>query len=218
MKNLVLHHPACLSYPNIKSFELHPRLPICLGYWDGTTTCIAPNANPLDNSGIIMDLLRLTDNPKGSLLSQTHLTTLKSSRPISSILRMAITVHIHPIGEDSENEDNSTRLPIKQDPDRSTSLPPTPLRKNKQPPSSRQSTKPKMPPFSQTTIQNSINLDNDNTTSESTTKEDSPSPSDICPPAPSNTFSLNSLSASSTSKVERPSTPKSNINTRSMST
>jgi len=45
LKNLVLQHTAWLSYPNIKSYELHPRLPICVGYWDGTTTGIAPNAN-----------------------------------------------------------------------------------------------------------------------------------------------------------------------------
>ena len=131
---------------------------------------------------------------------------------------MAIIVHIRPIGEDCENEVNSTRLPIKQDSDRSTSLSPTPPRKNKQPPSSRLSTKPRMPPFSQTTIQDPINLDDDNTTSGSTTEENSPAPFDICPPALSNTFSLNSLSTSSTSKVEQPSTPKFNINTRFMST
>ena len=45
LKNIVLQHPAWLAYPNIKSFELHPQLPICVGFWDGTTTGVAPNAN-----------------------------------------------------------------------------------------------------------------------------------------------------------------------------
>lgn len=80
LKNIVLQHPAWLAYPNIKSFELHPRLPICVGFWDGTTTGVAPNANPLQDSGIISDLLRLTDNPKGPNSTQTTLSNSKSSK------------------------------------------------------------------------------------------------------------------------------------------
>ena len=73
LKNIVLQHSAWLSYPNIKSFELYPLLPICVGFWDGTTSGVAPNANPLQNSWVIGDLLRLTDNPKGLSLTQTQL-------------------------------------------------------------------------------------------------------------------------------------------------
>ena len=108
LKNLVLQHPAWLSYPNIKSYELHPQLPICVGYWDGTTTGIAPNANSLHNTGIISDLLRLTDKPNGPHPIQTQLTTTKGSRSMSSILRMAITVHIRLIGDDSDDEESNT--------------------------------------------------------------------------------------------------------------
>ena len=115
LKNIVLQHPTWLSYPNIKSFELHPRLPICVGFWDGTTTGVAPNANPLQNSGLISDLLRLTDNPKGLTLAQTQLSGTKSSKVIGPILRMAITVHIRPLGEDSEDEDHNVQLCIKQE-------------------------------------------------------------------------------------------------------
>jgi len=55
LKNIVFQHPPWLAYPNIKSFELHPRLPICVGFWDRTTTGIALNANLLHNSGIVME-------------------------------------------------------------------------------------------------------------------------------------------------------------------
>ena len=115
MKNLVLQHPAWLAYPNIKSFELHPRLPICVGFWDGTTAGVAPNANQLQNSGLISDLLRLTDNPKGLHLTQTQLSNTKSTKTLGPISRMAITVHIRPIGDDSEDEDNNIQLRIKQE-------------------------------------------------------------------------------------------------------
>ena len=113
LKNLVLQHPVWLSYPNIKTMELHPRLPICVGFWDGTTTGIGPNANILQNSGLISDLLRLTDCPQVSNLTQTTLTPSKGSRSVSSILRMAITIHIRPIGDDSEDEENHSHLPLK---------------------------------------------------------------------------------------------------------
>ena len=44
LKNLIFQHPALLSYSNIKSYELYPWLPICVSYYDGTTTGITPNA------------------------------------------------------------------------------------------------------------------------------------------------------------------------------
>jgi len=81
--------------------ELHPRLAICVGFWDGTTTGIGPNANILQNSGLISDLLRLTDCPQVSNLTQTTLTPSKGSRSVSSLLRMAITIHLRPIGDNS---------------------------------------------------------------------------------------------------------------------
>lgn len=108
LKNIVLQHPAWLSFPNIKSFELRPRLPICVGFWDGTTTGVAPNVNQLQSGGVIADLLRLTDNPKGHSGSQSQLPHLRGGRSTSSILRMAITIHIRPIGDESDEEDNNT--------------------------------------------------------------------------------------------------------------
>lgn len=105
LKNLVLQHPACISYPNIKFYELHPRLPICAGYWDGTTTGIASNAN----------LLRLTDKPNCPHSVQTQLVTVKGSRSVSSILRMAITIHLQQIGDDSDDEDSNIQPSIKQE-------------------------------------------------------------------------------------------------------
>jgi len=86
LKNIVLQHPAWLAYPNIKAFELHPQLPICVGFWDGTTAGVAPNANPLQNTGLISDLLRLTDNPKGLNFTQTQLSNTKSGKITSLIL------------------------------------------------------------------------------------------------------------------------------------
>ena len=85
LKNIVLQHPAWLAYPNIKSFELHPRLPIGVDFWDGTTTGVAPNANPLQDSSIISDLLHLTDNPKGPNSTQTHWSNSKSSKTLGPI-------------------------------------------------------------------------------------------------------------------------------------
>ncbi|KAG0635685.1 hypothetical protein HOY80DRAFT_1004094 [Tuber brumale] len=72
LKNHVFQHPAWLEYPNIITFELHYRLPICVGFWDGTTTGIAPNVNLLLGSSILADLLRLTDNPKATMGTQTQ--------------------------------------------------------------------------------------------------------------------------------------------------
>ena len=101
-------------------------MPISVGFWAGTTTGVAPNANPLPDSGIICNLLYLTDNPKGQNSTQTHLSNSKSSKTFGPISQMAITVHRHPIGEDSEDEDHNIQLCIKQD-NSSSSLASLPL-------------------------------------------------------------------------------------------
>ena len=115
LKNIILQHPAWLSYTNIKSFEFYPRLPICVGFWHGTTTGVAQNANLLQNSGLISYLLPVADNPKGLTLTQTQLTGTKSGKVIGPILRMAITVHTRPLGENFEDEYHSLQLRIKHE-------------------------------------------------------------------------------------------------------
>ena len=85
LNDLVLQHPAWLSYPNIKTLELHSRLPICVGFWDDMTIGIGSNANILENSGIISDLLDLTESPKTSTSTRTYLTPLKGSRSVCLI-------------------------------------------------------------------------------------------------------------------------------------
>ena len=223
MKNLIFQHPAWLSYPNIKSYELHPRLPICVGYWDGTTTGIAPNANPLQNSGIIADLLRLTDNPKSPHLIQTHLTTVKSSRSPSSILRMAITIHIRPIGDDSDDSDNNTQPAIKREDTDSESpfTSSTPLVKLKQPISSLRSnirsTSQSFAPSRK--IPEPETTDNDTTTSGSTTQEDTPPPSYLSSKHTSSTLTTSTFNTQSHSQLdsERPTTPTTSVITRSAS-
>ena len=69
--------------------------------------------NLLQNRGSIADLLHLTDNPKSLQLIHTNLTTVKSSRSASSILRMTMTIHIRLIGDDSDNSDNNNQHAIK---------------------------------------------------------------------------------------------------------
>ena len=218
LKNIVLQHPAWLSYPNIKSFELHPRLPICVGFWDGTTSGVAPNANPLQNSGIIGDLLHLTDNPKGSSLSQTQLSNIKSSRAIGPILRMAITVHIRPIGEDSDDEHNNIQLRIKQE-DSSTPLDTQSLspKQNKNLISHR--TTPQIItsisdlPLPILSSQHLVN--NTASPTGSTTQEDTPSPSYIPSSQPPASAHISSAPESTNRFPERPATPTSYRRTRS---
>ena len=79
--------------------------------------------NLIPVTGIISHLLRLTDNPKGLNATQTQLPNSKSGKTIGPILRMAIAVHIRPIGDDSDGEDNNIQLRIKQE-DNSTSSTP----------------------------------------------------------------------------------------------
>ena len=221
LKDLVLQHPAWLSYPNIKTMELHSRLPICVGFWDGTTTGIAPNANILENSGIISDLLHLTDSPKASTSTQTYLTPLKGSRSVSSILRMALTIHIRPIGEESEDEDQNSQFSIKQEVNNSssTSITPNPSLSTKQTStiqSSASQIPPKPPSCPPETIIIKSEDSDDTTTSGSTTQEDTPSP--FSPQSNNSSTSLTShtLHNSSHSQPNRPATPTSSLTSSSI--
>jgi len=224
LKNIVLQHPAWLAYPNIKSFELHLRLPICVGFWDGTTTGVAPNANPLQNNGLISDLLRLTDNPKRINFTQTQLSTTKSSKITSPILRMAITIHIRSIGEDSEEEDNNIQLRIKQE---DTSNPPDSLPStNKQQPSLLSY---KLEP-SNLSSESIIDTSTSNIEAQaqslayksasptgSTTQEDTPPPSYIPADHQPSSSHLNLSSSTHIPSSERPSTPTAHLRTQSVS-
>ena len=215
-----MQHPAWLAYPNIQSFELDPRLPIYVGFWDGTTTGVAPNANPLHNSGIISDLLRLTDNPKRLNSIQTQLPNSKSSKTIGPILRMAITLHIRPIGDDSEDEDNNIQLRIMQEDNSSPSTPHSLPLKLLQSPSIQQ------PQFNtQTTILDRPILNpqsrdfNSNTQplspTGSTTEEDT-SPQSYLPASHISSSSLsNTLSRLNSLPSERPPTPTTHLSPQS---
>ena len=218
LKNLVLQHPAWLSYPNIKTMELHPRLPICVSFWDGTTTGIAPNANVLPDSGLISDLLRLTDCPRVSNFTQTTLTSSKGSRSISSILRMAITIHIRPIGEDSKDEENHSQLLIKNESQKNLPLT-SPLSTNEKAlaltstiniSSTKQSS-------SSETIHTKSDTGNKSemSTHSSTTQEDTPPPSYLRSHNTSTSVSCTSY-ISINFKPNRPTTPITNTNTPSI--
>ncbi|RPA91875.1 hypothetical protein L873DRAFT_260235 [Choiromyces venosus 120613-1] len=66
----VQDHPAWKSFPNIKSQEIDPHKPICVGYWEGGNSL--PNANELVGGGTIVDLLKLVDNPKTTIMLPQH--------------------------------------------------------------------------------------------------------------------------------------------------
>ena len=221
LKNPVLQHPAWLSYPNIKSLELHPRLPICVGYWDGTTTAIAPNANMLQNDRIISDLLRLTDSPKAFNSTQTHLTTPKGSRSFSSILRIAITIHIRPIGEDDEDEENHSQLSVKPEVNDCPS-PPSISSSSKKGTSSILSSASKTPVTVPLLSSDAIIIKSDNeddsssATSRSTTQEDTPPPSYLPSNNPPASPPLHIPHHTSNSQHNRPATPKSNFHPNSL--
>ena len=219
---IVLQHPAWLAYPNIKSFELHPRLPICVGFWDGTTTGVAPNANPLQDSGIISDLLRLTDNPKGPNSTQTTLSNSKSSKTFGPISRMAITVHIRPLGEDSEDEDHNIQLRIKQD-DNSSSLaslpPPAQLQQSpsiQQPQSDTQSSTLNTPISTSQSHPLPSNAQSLSPTG-STTQEDTPPPSYLPTTHPPSSTLGDSPSTSTivNASSNRPATPITRLSSQS---
>ena len=213
LKNLIFQHPAWLTYPNIKSYELHPRLPICVDYWDGTTTGIAPHANLLHNSSSIADLLHLTDNPKASNSIQTHFTTVKGSRSLSSILRMAPTIHIRPIGVDSDDENDNTQPSLKRE---LTYFPSTNL-------DSAMSVKPNLkerilsskshiPSAIQSStasvvIPDSNCLNADSAASGSTTQEDTPPPSYLSSKVSHSTLISQRVNTTSYSESQHPTTP-----------
>jgi len=197
---------------------LHPRLPICVGFWDGTTTGLAPNANPLQNSGLIRDLLHLTDNPKGLTLTETQLSGTKSSKVIGPILRIAITVHIRPLGEDSEDKDYNVQLRIKQEDTSSLSKDISLSTNTIQSLSSPKAKQLKAVSVTDKTCSNlpSQNFEH-NTASPtgSTTREDTPPPSYL--PASALLLSTHVLSPSKSSNrfPERPATPTTTRHTRS---
>ena len=136
--------------------------------------------NPLHNSGIIADLLQLTDKPNGPHSVQTQLVTVKGSRSVSSILRTAITIHLRQIGDDSDDEDSNIQPSIKQEAIDFASIKLPSTLKSKQVTLSTKS-EPRSANSSSTDttsiiIQESDKLNHD-TTSGSTTQEDTPPPS-----------------------------------------
>ena len=98
----VCDHPAWRSFPQIRTQEIDPSKPICVGYWEGGNSL--PNANELIGSGTIADLLKLVDNPKSNTMLSQH-GGIKARRPNESI-RIGYTVHIRNIGDDSEDDTN----------------------------------------------------------------------------------------------------------------
>ena len=102
LQGQVADHPAWRSFPQIRTQEIDPSKPICVGYWEGGNSL--PNANELIGSGTIADLLKLVDNPKSNtMLSQPGGN--KGRRPNESI-RIGYTVHIRNIGDESEDDTN----------------------------------------------------------------------------------------------------------------
>lgn len=224
LKNLVLRHPAWLANPNIKSFELHPRLSICVGFWDGTISGFAPNANPLQINGFIGDLLHLTNNPKGLNVTQTQPSNTKSGKITSPILRMAITFHIRSISEDSEDEDNNIQLRIKQE---DTSNPPDSL---PLPDKQQLSLLSQKPELSKPTTVFIINTSSSNLPAQatsptsksasptgSTTQENTPPPSYIPTAHQPSSSHINSSSSTYISLSERLATPTTHLHSQSTS-
>lgn len=95
----VQDHPAWPSFPQIRTQEIDPSKPICVGYWEGGNTL--PNANELIGSETIADLLKLVDNPKSNTVLSQH-GGMNGRRPNESI-RIRYTVHIRNVGDDSED-------------------------------------------------------------------------------------------------------------------
>jgi len=102
LQQQIQEHPAWKSYPNIKSFEIDPDKPICVGFWEGGNTL--PNANELTGSGIIADLLRLVENPKSGSGSTNMSSVSRGGRKTTESIKMAYTVHIRTIGDCSDEE------------------------------------------------------------------------------------------------------------------
>ena len=102
----VQDHPAWKSFPNIRTQEIDPNKPICVGYWEGGSSL--PNTNELIGSGLISDLLKLVDNPKSAIILPQH--GGNKGRKSSESIRIGYTVHIRIIGDDSD-EDNHEHIP-----------------------------------------------------------------------------------------------------------
>ncbi|KAG0128325.1 hypothetical protein HOY82DRAFT_541339 [Tuber indicum] len=96
----VQDHPAWKSFPNIKTLEIDPRKPICVGYWEGGNSL--PNANELIGSGSIAELLNLVENSKSSIILPQH--GGNKGRIASESIRVGYTVHIWIIGDESDDE------------------------------------------------------------------------------------------------------------------
>jgi len=100
----VLSHPAWKSFPNGQQYEIDPKRGVCVGFWESSGI---PNANMMEGSGSIANLLEMCENPR---LQEKNLTATsgigKGGRlsPVLSI-RMAYTVHIRIIN-DSSSEDH----------------------------------------------------------------------------------------------------------------
>ena len=102
LQEQVADHPAWQLFPEIRTREIDPSKPICVGYWEGGNSL--PNANELIGSGTIANLLKLVDNPKSNtMLSQPGGN--KGRRPNESI-RTGYTVHIRNIGDKLEDDTN----------------------------------------------------------------------------------------------------------------
>ena len=102
----VQDYPAWKSFPNVRTQEIDPNKPICVGYWEGGSTLL--NANKLIGGGSINDLLKLVDNPKSTISLPQH--GVNKGRKSSELIRIRYTVHIRIIGDDSD-EDHHEHIP-----------------------------------------------------------------------------------------------------------
>ena len=83
-------------FPQIRTHEMDSSKPFCVGYREGGNTL--PKTNELIESGTVVDLLNLVDNPKSNtVLSQPG--GIKGRRPNESIW-IRYTVHIRNISDD----------------------------------------------------------------------------------------------------------------------
>lgn len=108
LSDLVTSHVSWKSFPKIREYEINPKLPICVGFWEGGNTL--PNTNELVGQGTMADLLRLVQNPKiASLTASTASGTGKGGKRSTESIKMAFTVHIRQQHEDSDEDDQTQR-------------------------------------------------------------------------------------------------------------
>ena len=81
--------------------------PICLGFWEGNSN--TSNANTLIGSGIVADLLRLTENPKNSARTQQY-PSISEGHWATTTLRIAYTVSIRCIGIVYSDDETKTTV------------------------------------------------------------------------------------------------------------